>query len=62
MTECESCDNQHVTSMGQRENLESFAGIKPEGTPEHFVGATPEGRGVLNKVKYREALPRGPTP
>ena len=57
MTECESCDNQHVASMGQRENLESFAGIKPEGTPEHVIGATPRREGELKEVNFRETLP-----
>ena len=57
MTECESCDNQHVTSMGQRENLESFAGIKPEGTPEHVIGATPEGRGNSRKLTSGRLCP-----
>ena len=38
--ECERCDKQHVTSVGQRKNLESPTGFEPMTTQ------TPGGRSI----------------
>ena len=61
VTECESCDNQHVTSMGQRKSRVLCRNqTRRNSWTRHRC--YPRGEGELKKVNFREALPWGPTP